>query len=334
MRVLGIDIGIKNLAYCIVEKHGDNYIVPEPIDIHWNVIDIIKEDVCCSIENCDADVKKFTNVNGERTYFCGKHAKKEHKKLCEKYPVDKYLLETTERCTQIKSCKGLACCKINGTYLCDKHDKIVTKQLAKERSLQDYKLIITERYSNDDLKERLIHALDSHKDLFMTVDQVRIEAQPMFVSNKVKLVSDTLSAWFFIRGLIDAKNNHSHIQSTKYSASANKLKISENEQAIKELVNQSSNRYAKTKQMGEEECKLMIQHSSNCVHHLTKIKKIDDICDAYLHAVYCIQRLNKSNKSNSKNTTPLFIPTYILLQRQFAILNVRINRVKYNWTIM
>lgn len=330
MRVLGIDIGVKNLAYCIVEKRDGNYVVPEPVNIHWNIIDIIKEDICCSVEDCDATVKKFTNVNGERTFFCGKHARKKHKELCEKYPVNKYLLETQEKCTQIKSCKGPACCKMNGTYLCEKHDKIVTKQLAKDRSLQDYKLIITENYSNDDLKERLIHALDAHRDLFMTVDNVRIEAQPMFVSNKVKLISDTLAAWFFIRGLIDAKSNHSHIQSTKYSASANKLKISENESTIKELVNQSSNRYAKTKEMGEEECKLMVKHSQNCLDHLSKLKKIDDLCDAYLHAVYCIQRENKSKKSK-KN---ICVPKYISMQREMAILNVRVQNSLYKWSVL
>jgi hypothetical protein len=329
MRVLGFDIGIKNLAFCIVEKHGTDYVIPKPVNIHWNIIDIIKEDICCAVEGCDADVKKFTNVNGERAYFCGKHARKEHKKLCEKHPVNKYLLETKEKCTQIKSCKGTACCKMNGTYLCDKHDKIVTKQLAKERSLQDYKLIITEKYSNDDLKERLVRALDSHKDLFMSVDQVRIEAQPMFVSCKVKLISDTLAAWFFIRGLIDKRFNHSHIQSTKYSASTNKLKVSENEQKIKELVNQSTNRYAMTKQMGEVECKLMLHHSLESLEHLDKFKKQDDMCDAYLHAVYCIQRENKSKKNKG-----MIVPNYVNLQRQFAILNARIHRSIYDWCII
>jgi len=334
MRILGIDIGIKNLAYCIVEKHDENYIIPEPIHIHWNILDIVKENVCCEVEDCDNDVKKFTNINKEMRYYCGKHARKKHKELCEKYPMNKYLLQTSERCTQINSCKKVACCKMNGTFLCETHDRIVTRILAKERSLQDYKIIINKTYTSDDLKERLINALDAYRDLFLSVDHVRIETQPMFVSCKVKLISDTLASWFFIRGIIDVKLNHSLIKTSEYSDSKNKLKISENSDFIKDLIDKSSNRYSQTKKMGIEECKLMLFHSPQSLKHLTKFKKLDDLCDAYLHAVYGIQRENKKNVKNKLNPKHLLynIPSHVILFRKISILNVQIQNIMYKWS--
>ena len=43
VKVLGFDVGIKNLAYCIVEKQEDKYIIqPSHVD-NWNIINLTEQ---------------------------------------------------------------------------------------------------------------------------------------------------------------------------------------------------------------------------------------------------------------------------------------------------
>lgn len=329
MRVLGIDIGIKNLAYCIVDKVNGEYVIPEPIKVHWNIINIVKENVSCIIDDCENDVIRCTTINGNTYYFCGKHGRKEYKKLIDQYPMNKYLLEKEERCSYTKSCKSKASCKLNGTFLCNKHDKMVTKQLTKERAYREYKVIISEKYSMNDIKERLMLALDAHKDLFLSVNHVRIEAQPMFVSNKVKLVMDALASWFYIRGHIDTKINHSLIKSIEFSDSKNKLKISKNDIAIKEKIDNATNRYSETKKMGIEETKYILTGQTLALQHLNLFKKKDDLCDAYLHAVYGIQQVSKKLVKEKRHIT--VVTKRVELQRSYAIISALINNSMKSW---
>lgn len=329
MRVLGIDIGIKNLAYCVVEKHGKDYTIPEPLDIHWNIINIVREHVDCVVDGCENDIIRCTNINNKMHYFCAKHGRTEYKKLCEKYPVNKYLLEKTEKCSFNKSCKAKASCKLNGTFLCPKHDIMITRQLAKERVYREYKNLIKSKYTIDDLKERLMNALDAHKELFLTVDHVRIEFQPMFVDNKIKLIMDALASWFYIRGIIDKKQNKSHIKTIKFSSSGNKLRISENDQLIKEKIDNSSNRYSATKQMGIEETRIILINQPKCLEHLERFKKKDDVCDAYLHGIYGIQ---ENIRKAIREKRPIHKPKKTeILQRKWAVISAKIQNSKKRW---
>ena len=63
MKILSIDVGIKNLAYCLFETNNNNYKI-----IKWDVINLLDTKICCNC-NCPA---KFTKDN---IFYCRKHGK-------------------------------------------------------------------------------------------------------------------------------------------------------------------------------------------------------------------------------------------------------------------
>ena len=71
MKILSIDVGIKNLAYCLIEKKNDLY------SIHnWHVINLCNENKYV----CDYCKKKASLCMAKNTivpeYYCKIHAKK------------------------------------------------------------------------------------------------------------------------------------------------------------------------------------------------------------------------------------------------------------------
>ena len=84
MLILSIDVGIKNLAFCLCKKIiniEDNKINIEIID--WSIINLINNNLCTAIKSCKCNAKYFVNDNDIVYYFCNKHAEKS------KYNIDK-----------------------------------------------------------------------------------------------------------------------------------------------------------------------------------------------------------------------------------------------------
>jgi hypothetical protein len=66
MKLLSIDVGIKNLAYCLLDT-SENKIIA------WDVINLCGQDPCCSSDHCKKKAKFMLTANH---YFCQLHAKK------------------------------------------------------------------------------------------------------------------------------------------------------------------------------------------------------------------------------------------------------------------
>ena len=64
MKILSFDIGIKNLAYCLVD---------ETKLYDWNVINLLSEECNCNINNCKNNVFYIYN----NLKFCKKHINKD-----------------------------------------------------------------------------------------------------------------------------------------------------------------------------------------------------------------------------------------------------------------
>ena len=68
MRIISIDVGIKNLSICLFENNPDNFEI-----IKWDLINLMdKETISCCIPECKNEVKYMKE---EKTY-CLKHGKK------------------------------------------------------------------------------------------------------------------------------------------------------------------------------------------------------------------------------------------------------------------
>jgi hypothetical protein len=303
VKVLGFDVGIKNLAYCIVEKQEDKYIIqPSHVD-NWNIINLTEQDkLKCCYETCTNSIGLCSEINKQTYHFCSKH-KLYHKVLLSKNPLIFNECTDQTKCSHAASCKTKSKFIYNDNCLCAKHKDMIEKNENKSRSLIKYKIFVKD-FTIHNLKLSLLQKLDIYKDIFLNVDVVCIENQPTFKNPTMKAISDVLYTWFMIRGLIEKEQNKSTISKITFFAPSNKLKIAGKTEGINEEIEDATkvgNKYKKTKELGITNCMEFIKHNPDYVTHLNSFKKKDDLCDAFLHGVHYIDKnLECENKAKKK----------------------------------
>jgi hypothetical protein len=301
MRVLSFDVGIKNLAYCILEKEicEDNtckYIINDYKN-NWNIIDLIlDETIKCNSENCKNKITLYTEINNTKYFFCSKH-KQNYKELLENNPLIIEESNMNEKCCFSNSCKIKSKWDIYGQKLCNKHKINIENKINKNRLLQTYTNFV-KSFSMLQLKTKLLHKLDNLKHILLNVDYVCIENQPTLKNPSMKAISDVLYTWFLIRGVIDKELHNSNIKEITFFSPLNKLKIKNKTEEINTDIDNSTNKYKKTKDLGIQYCLEFINYNQEYVDYLTSFQKKDDLCDAFLH---CVNFLEKNKKCiNSK----------------------------------
>ena len=304
MKVLGFDVGIKHLAYCITEYNADTqtYNIPGNCSDNWNIINLTEEyKLHCANPECDANVTQTAFVNGEHHYYCGRH-KKLHVPVLENNPIP--FIECEDgKCEHAASCKGKTKYKYNDMRICEKHRTMIDRNLTKERTLKKYKVFVKD-FTTHDLKLRLLYAMDEYSDTFLNVDVVCIENQPAFKNPTMKAISDVMYSWFLMRGIVDNEYTASTINKICFFSPSNKMKINDMEEELNDEIQNASNKYKKTKDLAVTHTRQMLSHDQLCIDHLNTFKKKDDMCDAYLHGVYYIQKemkLKKNKKIAKKN---------------------------------
>lgn len=182
MRIISIDVGIRNLGICILE----NQRLPEKYIIHfWENIDIFESGGCNTLLKRGARKNKECNKTGLYTIgddiYCRTHynafmknkhccgGKKDYCKLPIKYHDE---------------------CK----YYCKRHRNGI--EIFKQKSVKETTM--------DEICVNVIKKLDSLRDvLFQDIDRVIIEYQPNIATLKIKSMSHILYTYFVIRGIID-----------------------------------------------------------------------------------------------------------------------------------
>ena len=173
VRVLGFDVGIKNLAFCIVERQDDRYVIEEHIN-NWNIINLTDHDkLKCELDGCINPITVSSIINNKQLFYCTKH-KLFHKALLLKeqhsYTEDNLNL----KCVHCESCKTKSkWSDLNNNHFCSKHKVINEKIIEKERTLQKYKTFVKD-FTIHDLKLVLLQKLDTFKDIFLKDDIVFI----------------------------------------------------------------------------------------------------------------------------------------------------------------
>jgi hypothetical protein len=298
MRILSWDVGIKNLAYCLID-------ITDTIQIiDWGIINLLeeKEHKCFGFINSDNNnapcikTPRYEYLNGEDKYhFCTLH-KRQFEKI-ETNTIDIQDYKGDEVCGIIKSnknpCEKPAKFKINenikSTYCCKLHcnsfnkkNNIIKKIVPQNASKAPIEII----------KYNLVTALDKKK--FNNIDYVLIENQPSMKNPKMKGVADTLYSWFLIRGLIDKDINE--LKHIFYLSPSNKLKIDDVD--INKEINamqDPSKKYKFTKQTAIIYTKKILNQNKEeeWKKYLEKSNKKDDLCDSYLQGLYFIKNTNK-----------------------------------------
>jgi len=309
MRVLSFDVGIKNLAGCILEwNETDN--MTSNLKLHyWDVINVIdskkKEDEIqykCLHVNCKMKVKAYIEFNNIKYCFCTRHTKDKDiltNHLFEPYCESKFTESICGNCshchveTASKRKKTLYTNTELDIILCTKHHKqLITKSTNAQKKLISFKKSKVKDMTTNDLKLHLIKCLDARKDIFLKdIDMVLIENQPTFKNPTMKSVSDTIYTWFMIRGIIDRDINNSSIKEVKFISPSNKLKEFNTETIDDAEDNQ---KYKITKKLSIENTKTIL--ASYClnesINRILSFDKKDDLADCFLQGWYVLNSIH------------------------------------------
>ena len=263
MRVLSIDVGIKNLAFCLFEKKEDFSICK------WDVVNLAEqENLICGI--CNKPAKYIKND----ACFCLKHAKKQN-----------YLIPTTElKKTFINKQKIPKLFEI-----ADKYEINYEKGIKKA----DLILAINEYINNNcfneigitnaskvDLIQIGMNLKLKFDKLFLddtkitTIDHVIIENQISPIANRMKTIQGMI-VQYFIMVDIDVGN-------IEFISASNKLKDCD----VKDKT-----KYSDRKKLGIAKCLEIITekpHFNEHVDYFKTHKKKDDLSDSFLQGMWFI----------------------------------------------
>ena len=276
MKFVSIDVGIKNLSFCLFEK---------PIDkdyfeiLHWDNIDLTEETElkCCN------EVKMDENEN----QICGKPAKfiknskcyclKHAKKLNILLPISEFKINYLNKQKLTTLFEIADKYKITYDKPCKKTDIIhLIQEFSNKNCFEIIHHQLASKVNLVTIGKNIQHKFDIiFSDHLSTLDTIIIENQIGPLANKMKTIQGMLSQYFIM------KNNHIKID---FISSSNKLK-----DFIKETDHKLD--YKERKKLGVQSCINIISKDYKYDSWITMFKKHtkkDDLADCFLQGIWYI----------------------------------------------
>ena len=282
MKILSIDVGIKNLAYCLFNLKSETEFAVEK----WNVIDLVSDQKnICSISKKNGDKCTYkAKYSKNNEYYCKKHAKSS----------ENYIIANTEL-NPIKY-KRLPCYKLKP--LVDKHgikleeDKKYTKTelLTLLDDFVKFKCfdVVSEKKCGTVNLVMLGRSLCTNFDKEfegINIDCVIIENQISPLANKMKTIQGMIAQYFIMND----------VNTIEFISASNKLK-----QWVKRKTT-----YNERKKLGIKITLDLIINNNQFKFWDNKFvthKKKDDLADAFLQGIWYVQDNNLINiKSTIQN---------------------------------
>lgn len=319
------DVGIKNLAYCVMEKRDDGTFNVDKNK--WNKINLMDDEnkvklKCTHItingkkeKPCTKDAKSYyikddikyglctihkknytavqENINVEEDFASIQYDKKSDKVPCE------YLGK------EDKLCGTKSLWKHDGKSLCSAHKKTTINNLKKANSVKTDKKQNCMHVNLFILGQKLYSELNKIKEVIMNVDEVIIENQPTFINPTMKTMS-ALIYGYFVMVLASEKGKYP-LHNVKFYAPSNKLKIKTTDDKINIKTDKKSNKsdkelitdkiktktkeaggtaYKLTKDTAVKYCKYLLKDKKEMVDYIDSFTKKDDLSDAFLHGYH------------------------------------------------
>jgi hypothetical protein len=278
MKILSIDVGIKNLAFCLFDN---NYTDEQFKVTKWDSIDISEQEdilMCCFIEKKEI-CNKPAKFKKDEKCFCLKHSKKQETKI-----------PTSEQKPSFINKQ-----KIKKLYeIAEKHNikyEPKTKKVDLIKIINDYininyfNIIESKKAADVDLFNIGINIKIKFNKLFENegdIDYVIIENQISPIATRMKTIQGMLVQYFIM-----ANFNVPHIE---FISASNKLK---------ECDAKDKSTYNDRKKLGISKCLEIITTDfrfNNQIDYFNKHKKKDDLSDSFLQGIWFIN--NKKIMTN------------------------------------
>jgi hypothetical protein len=277
MKILSIDVGIKNLAFCLFEKPCDS--------LHfkitkWDIINLSeKENIvnCCFIEK-NALCNKPAKFKKDEVCYCLKHSKKQQFQIpgCEQKPsfINKQKLQKLYEIADSHSIKyqpkvkKVELAALINTYIADKYFQTIESKNAADVDLFNIGANIKTKFNKLFENENQI-------------DYVIIENQISPIATRMKTIQGMIVQYFIMSNL--------KVEHIEFISAANKLKVCENKD--KKENNENKTKYSDRKKAGISICLEIITTDFRFNEHISYFnqhKKKDDLADSFLQGIWFI----------------------------------------------
>jgi hypothetical protein len=281
MKYLSWDVGVKNMAFSLLEKTDDNKCKLLRCGI-LNLVD--KRDVCqfeLRTKKCCGKIARHKILNDKLVDLnvCKAH--------CVKVKVEPVKLDIY-KCVKCGEKSYINICGKEDWAWCEKHENLSKKVLTQFKP----KKITGQNCSQQPIQElvsELTRKLDENQD-FLDVCGVWIENQPSLINPSIKTIASALYTYFIVRGIIDKKDNK--IEFVKFASPLNKLKVAKKTtQDALEKAKSAREYYSIEKGLSIIYVKALLDENEKLI--LNKAveqndNKGDDICDSYLQGFHHI----------------------------------------------
>lgn len=288
-KICSWDVGIINLAYCIIEKDDDdNFKI-----LNWEVIDIAKKEkkAQCDTEDCARTAVYIYLDDDKLCNICGVHSKKHMKYMPSVEALDTEFVKLQEKnkCCHEECQTGAYYKYCNNTY-CSVHKKTqITKELKKYK-LKKIKGKNANKLPPHKMCTIMCNELDKRPHL-LDVDEVIIENQPRLMNPVMGRVASSLSTYFVIRGCVDKKKD----MVIHNISPSNKIKITDDKK-VQIVKNEKDKKikYKMTKKLAESYAKILIKDKDDnkWLNLFNDHPKQDDLADALLQGYYYLYHLS------------------------------------------
>lgn len=320
MRIISFDVGIKNMAYCLMEIGGETTRDASSIEIlQWNVLNLSGEDAPAShLCTCITGITKKT-PNGK---ICGKKAKyggpcgggsDRVEKFCLKHATNHERWRLPKKETKLAELKkkkveelAMEWKKIDMAIHPEKRDGctiLMRKQelidcLAKYYSETEFTIlpVAKQRKAADinliEIGQNIRTQLDNYLGN-MRLDYVIIENQISTIATRMKTIQGMLAQYFIMRenGSGHLHHPHPHIE---FISSHNKLKGFTLEHNVESTQEHDKKKYKANKMNGVDICRRFLDANqamgANWKDEFERNGKKDDLADGFLQGIFYLKR--------------------------------------------
>lgn len=270
MKILSIDVGIKNLAFCLFDKSSTN----EHFNItQWDIIDISEQEnaILCGFIEKNEICNKPAKFKKDDNCYCLKHSKKQQIKI----PT---LEQKTTFINKQKIQKLYEIAESHNIKYEPKTKKVELIKLINEHINMNYFQPIESKKAADvDIFNIGLNIKTKFNKLFeneVKIDYVIIENQIGPLAIRMKTIQGMIVQYFIMSNL--------NVQHIEFISASNKLK---------DCDTKDKTTYSDRKKLGITKCLEIITTNfilNEHIDYFNKHKKKDDLSDSFLQGIWFI----------------------------------------------